>query len=75
MSIVDGPSRDALLARPLQHNPHWADVTPLKQDDGEAEGALAVVPIKSADKVKHEQEDDGATAQGGATALLLNSQL
>ena len=40
-------TREEILARPLQHNKHWADVTPIKQDDGEEQGALPVVPIKS----------------------------
>jgi protein farnesyltransferase/geranylgeranyltransferase type-1 subunit alpha len=38
-------TRAALLARPLQQNRHWADVQPLKQDDGEAQGQMPVVPI------------------------------
>lgn len=71
MSTVNRPSRDALLARPLQHNPHWADVTPLKQDDGEAEGALAVVPIKSADNRNTRRQTAVRQPSGGATALFL----
>jgi len=42
---LESASRDAILARPLQHNRLWADVTPLKQDDGESQGCTPVVPI------------------------------
>jgi len=34
--------RSALLDRPFAHNPHWADVKRIKQDDGEG---IQIVPI------------------------------